>query len=170
MRGRLGADGRVAPGASLFADTDALSIPTFGPYLVIAGLANDWYKKLLVAGTFITRAYDDAGGANARPVGVEVGGLTYAAPTKDAAGRVSATLRKTGDAPVDFAAHRPAILLVDSATNDPVWLDYHANLTTNPVADGVAVELTVPAGIALPTRTEAVVIWDVFPLVRRPIE
>ena len=69
MRGRLEADGRVAPGASLIADTDALSIPTFGPYLVIAGLANDWYKKLLVAGTFITRPYDDAGGANVRPAG-----------------------------------------------------------------------------------------------------
>jgi hypothetical protein len=57
MRGQLGADGRVMPGATLYADTEVMSIPTFGPYLVVAGLANNWIEKLMVVGTYITRLY-----------------------------------------------------------------------------------------------------------------
>ena len=53
LRGQLAGDLRVEPGATVYADTEALSIPTFGPYLVIAGLANNWFEKLLVAGTYL---------------------------------------------------------------------------------------------------------------------
>lgn len=60
LRGQFDADGVIRPGAVMYADTAALDIPTFGPYLVIAGLANNVYEKLLVTGTYITRPFDTA--------------------------------------------------------------------------------------------------------------
>ncbi len=101
MRGQLGPDGRVMPGATLYAETEVLSIPTFGPYLVVAGLANNWFEKLVVMGTYITRPYDGAsateaaeaiggvspadhkstGPANRRPDGIMVSAIDYLPPT-----------------------------------------------------------------------------------------
>ncbi len=85
-------------------------------------------------------------------------------------GQVVATLIQSGDAPYPFAAHRPAILLVDAETDEPVWLDYHANLKTVTSGDGATVELTLPAGTVLPDQTDAIVILDVFPLARQRLD
>ncbi|MBK8419887.1 hypothetical protein [Candidatus Villigracilis saccharophilus] len=79
LRGTFNADGTTTRPAA-FASTDTLSIPTFGPYLVIAGLANNWYKDMLVAGTYVTRMYD--GAANSAPAGIQVSDIAFSQPSR----------------------------------------------------------------------------------------
>ncbi|MFO7683132.1 MAG: PQQ-binding-like beta-propeller repeat protein [Chloroflexota bacterium] len=128
MRATLGADLTAEPGAALYADTEALSIPTFGPYLVVGGLANNVYEKLLVSGTFVTRPYPDNGPANSRPAGVSLTDLAYTPPTNRDAGTVTATL--TAAEPYPWEGRRLALLLVDGDANTPVFLDYLAGTET----------------------------------------
>jgi hypothetical protein len=77
----LGSDLKVKPGALAYAETPMLSIPSFGPKLVFAGLANNWIEKLTVMGTYVTRPYDDRGAANRRPSGLSVSKIDYTPPT-----------------------------------------------------------------------------------------
>jgi outer membrane protein assembly factor BamB len=166
MRGQLGGDGRVRPGATIYADTEAMSIPTFGPYLVIAGLANNWFEKLLVTGTYITRPYPSDGPASQRPAGLSVTSLDYTPPSASTDGQVTATFRLEPGASYPLDAHRPGILLLDENGMQAVSLDYHANLTVTGDAAGNAASVTlrIPAGTALPVVLQAVVMADVFPL------
>lgn len=166
MRGQLGDDGRVRPGATIYADTEALSIPTFGPYLVIAGLANNWFEKLLVTGTYITRPYPPDGPASQRPAGLSVASVDYAPPTATADGQVTATFRLEPGASYPLNHHRPGILLLDGDNVQAVTLDYHANLHAEADAAGnlASVTLRIPAGTVLPAALQAVVMADVFPL------
>lgn len=166
MRGQLGEDGRVRPGATVYADTEALSIPTFGPYLVIAGLANNWFEKLLVTGAYITRPYPGDGPASQRPAGLSVASLDYTPPAADADGQVTATFQLEPGASYPLNAHRPGILLLDENALQAVSLDYHANLSATADAAGnlANVTLRIPAGTPLPEALQAVVMADVFPL------
>ncbi len=194
MRGQLGEDGRVMPGATLYAETEVLSIPTFGPYLVVAGLANNWFEKLMVMGTYITRPYDDAkdlaipiGPANRLPEGIMVSAIDYYIPPVLASnGAEGLTKAKgsssTGWVTVTFAlepgavypladlgsasGHRASIVLVDAANTEAVYLDYHANLTSFADEQGnlAMTTLRIPAETALPTSLKAIVILDVFPV------
>ena len=156
----------VRAGASAYADTQVLSIPTFGPYLVIAGLANDWYRRLLVAGTYITRPYPPDGGANRRPEGVTVVSLDYRAPSRSADGWVKATFSLAPGAAYPLAEHRPGILLADAATMEAVSLDYRAGLAGEADIAGnlSSVTLRIPRGTGLPAQTTAYVLLDVFPV------
>jgi hypothetical protein len=169
MRGQLGADGRVLPGATVYADTEVLSIPTFGPYLVVAGLANNWFEKLLVTGTYITRPYPPDGPAARRPVGLTVADVTYEPPTDVADGRVTATFHLERGATYPADRHRPGLLLLDNSAMQAVTLDYHANLSTTVDNAGnvAAVTLRIPKGTALPGDLHVVVMADVFPLHRQ---
>jgi hypothetical protein len=164
LRGQLGPDLRVRPGATAYADTRVLSIPTFGPLVVLAGLANHWIEKLLVTGTYVTRPYD--GPANKRPAGISVASLDYVASTRFRAGRLVVAFHLEPGATYPLAEHRPGILLVDAAQTQVVPLDYHNNLTAT--TDGAGnlrtVTLTVPRGTKMPATLKAIVILDVFPL------
>ncbi|HTX92177.1 MAG TPA: PQQ-binding-like beta-propeller repeat protein [Anaerolineales bacterium] len=162
LRGQLRADG-VTLHPAAYADTQALSIPTFGPYLVVAGLANNWYQKLLVAGTYITRPYD--GAANHAPLAVLAKDVTFTPPTDKQAGQVVATLSVLPGNSYPTDGHRAAILLVDPATSGAVFMDYHANLSVQADADGnlASVTLALPKGMSLPAQLRAYVILDVFP-------
>jgi outer membrane protein assembly factor BamB len=161
MRGRLG-DDLTMDTATLYADTDALSIPTFGPYLVIGGLANDVYKKLLVSGTFITRPYPADDPANKRPSGITVTALTFTPPDDKNDGQVVATLQLPPG--YDLSPHRPAILLLDGAATEAVYLNYVELLATAVSSDTATLTLTIPAGTTLPTTLQGVVIFDAYPL------
>jgi hypothetical protein len=169
LRGTLNADGTTAHPAA-FASTDTLSIPTFGPYLVIAGLANNWYKDMLVAGTYVTRPYD--GFANHAPAGINVGGVTFKAATQGAAGAVTAAFALDPGARYAAADHRAGVLLIDPATGQAIYMDYKANLATQ--ADSVgnlqSVTLTLPAKMELPAQVQAVVLLDVFPVYQETIK
>ena len=163
LRGTFNADGTTTRPAA-FASTDTLSIPTFGPYLVIAGLANKWYKDMLVAGTYVTRPYD--GTANHAPTGIHVSDVSFTAPTKDAAGSVTATFTLDPGETYLAADHRAGLLLVDSSTNEAVYMDYKANLSTTEDADGnvQSVTLTLPNDMVLPEKIQVFVMLDVFPV------
>jgi hypothetical protein len=132
LRGQLGADGVMKAGASAFADADTLSIPSFGPYLVIAGLANNLYQKLLVAGTYITRPYPSAGLANQAPAGILLDQFFSRAPQAGQDGLVAVTFRLEPGAAYPLKDHRPAILLVDRDKTEAIFLDYQANLSAVP--------------------------------------
>jgi len=165
LRGRLGADQIVQPGASVFADAQALSIPKFGPYLVIAGLANNWWQKLLVAGTYITRPYPQEGVANKAPTGITLERLGYQPPTARQDGWVRATFNLAPGKVYPLSQRRPGILLVDMDRLKAVPLDYHANLLTQADEDGNlrSVRLLLPRGTRLPSHLRAYIMLDVFP-------
>lgn len=163
LRGRLGPDG-VTLHPSAYADTQALSIPTFGPYLVIAGLANNWYQKLLVAGTYITRPYD--GIANHAPQNVRVNDVRAVLPSSEQGGQVVATFTVLPGNTYPAAEHRAGLLLVDPGASQAIYMDYHANLSSQENAGGnlQSVTLTLPKGMKLPERLRVYVLLDVFPV------
>ncbi len=173
LRGQLGKDRVAAPGATVWGDTQVLSIPTFGPYLVAAGLANNWYQKLLVSGTYITRPYPDRGAANQRPAGISVTGVDYQAPTAKTDGWVQANFELSPGTRVAYplSEHQPGILLMDELTTEAIYLDYHANLSAQADAQGnlKSVRLVVPKGIQIDENTQAVVMLDVFPFYQKSL-
>jgi outer membrane protein assembly factor BamB len=168
LRGRFNGDGTTTYPAA-YASTDALSIPTFGPYLVVAGLANDWYKELLVSGTYVTRPYD--GAANHVPEGIHVSNVTFTAPTKEADGLVTASFVLDPGISYPASDHRAGLLLVDGATQEAVYMDYKANLSTQANTDGSqqSVTLTLPKGLELPEKLDVYVILDVFPVLQKSV-
>ncbi|HMD89028.1 MAG TPA: hypothetical protein VKF38_07685, partial [Anaerolineaceae bacterium] len=169
LRGQLGQDGIMQPGASAFADTQALSIPKFGPYLVIAGLANNIYQKLLVAGTYITRPYPADGPSNKAPAGVQVTEIQYQAADTSKDGSISAHFQLAPATTYPLKDHNPAILLVNSTSSEAIFMDYHALLSTQADSSGNLSEVTLrlPAGTILPKDFRAYVILDVFPLTNK---
>ena len=166
LRGRLGNNLKVKPGASAYAETPVLSIPNFGPKLVFAGLANNWIEKLTVMGTYITRPYDDRGAANRRPAGLSVSKIDYTPPTSSQAGRVTAHLQLEPGATYPRDQHLGSIVLVDEDTSTPVYFDYHTNLSSEVDAAGnlAVITLTIPPGTKMPPSTKVIVVADVFPL------
>ena len=162
LRGRLGSDG-VTLHPAAYADTQALSIPTFGPYLVVAGLANNWYQKLLVAGTYITRPYD--GIASQAPGNVTLEHVTLTPPTASAAGQVVATFSLQPGTGYRTDAHRAGLLLVDPSSSQAVYMNYQDNLSMQADANGnlQSVTLALPKGLKLPAQVRAYVMLDVFP-------
>jgi outer membrane protein assembly factor BamB len=168
LRGRLNSDGTTTYPAA-YASTDALSIPTFGPYLVIAGLANNWYKELLVSGTYVTRYFD--GTANHAPKGIQVSDARFSSPTKDTDGLVTAAFVLDPGASYPASEHRAGLLLVDPATQEAVYMDYTANLSTRADAAGniQSVTLTLPRGTKLPEKLDVYVILDVFPVLQKTV-
>ena len=171
LRGRFGRGLAVLPGASLFGESEVLSIPTFGPLMVMAGLANDVWRRLVVSGTYVTRPYPDGGSANARPAGVRIGALEYQRPVAGGEGSVSFLFRREPGARYPLAEHRPGILLVDRGSGTPLPLDYAHLVEADADGNGhlARVTLAIPAGTPLPERLDAVVLLDVFPLNRTPL-
>jgi outer membrane protein assembly factor BamB len=169
LRGQLDAGG-VTSYPAAFADTDTLGIPTFGPYMVIAGLANNWYQKLLVSGTYVTRLYD--GPANHAPQGIHVTKIDFQSSDGKAAGQVAAEFSLDPGASYPIKAHRAALLLVDPDKNEAVYMDYLANLSTKPDTDGnlKTVTLTIPAATKLPARVQVYVMLDVFPEAQKSLD
>jgi len=169
LRGKFTAQGIVLS-PSAYASADTLSIPTFGPYLVIAGLANNWYKDMLVAGTYVTRPY--AGEANRPPAGVRVSEVVYAAPTGKEPGRVTAAFTIDPGIIYSAADHRAGLLLVDPVTCQAVYLDYKASLSTTADSAGnlQSVVLTLPEKMELPEQVDVYVMLDVFPVYQQSLK
>lgn len=167
LRGELGPGGVVRPGAATWSESGVLSIPNFGPYLVLAGLANRWIEKLVVLGSYVTRPYDARGGASRRPPGVTLASLSMRAPERGRDGEVAARLRLAEGARYGADEHRPSILLL-GPDGTPIPLDYaHAAATDTDEAGNVAgVRLSIPSEAAVPEGSQVVVLLDVFPLAR----
>lgn len=171
MRGRLGQDLVVQPGAAAFAEARTLSIPNFGPYLVIAGLATNWWEKLLVAGTYITRPYPVTGTANQRPAGIVLHNLEYHPPTRSTDGSVQAYFRLDPAVTYPLDRHRPAILLADPETLEAVSLDYQDNLSARGDMNGDlrSINLVIPKETSIPDKLRAFVMLDAFPFYRQDL-
>jgi outer membrane protein assembly factor BamB len=169
LRGQLAPDLQVRPGATVYADAKVLSIPTFGPYLVIAGLANNWWQKLLALGTYVTRPYN--GPANLRPRGISVAALHYRAPTRFRPGALVAQLSREPGATYLLADHRPGLLLLDANNGEVVVLDYQHNIESTADHRGnlSTVTLTIPPRTRLPEALHAIVMLDVYPMHRQTI-
>jgi outer membrane protein assembly factor BamB len=166
LRGRMGADLRVLPGARAFAETEVLSIPTFGIPMIVAGLANKIWKKLVAMATYITRPYPPGGLANKRPAGVDVQEIEYSPPSGSGAGTCIAEIRVEVGHVYPVGEHLGAILLVDRQKGEAVDLDYHNNLEQSGDGQGnlCKIKLTLPAGRQLPEKLSAFVMLDVFPI------
>ena len=164
FRGRLGADGRFGPGASLYGQVTCADVPNYSVYLYVAGVCNP-SDTLAASGTFLSDRYR-GGPANRRPAGLSVSRLTLRRPTASSAGEAKATLELARGASYPARRHLGSILLVDEATGKPVSLDYRT-LTSNgggPSGNLRRIELAIPAGTELPARVRAYAIADVFPL------
>lgn len=166
MRGQFNDQFNALPGTTLYADSQVMKIPTFGPYLVIAGLANNVYEKLLVSGTFIINPYQSTLTVNERPTGVHIGELTFTPPTKDAEGNISVDINVESGTSYPSIDHRAGILLVDTDQSKAIFLNYLDNLETETDTNGnlKSVTLNIPAGTQLPEKLEAYVMLDVFPV------
>ena len=117
FRGRLGADGRFAPGASVYGQVTCASVPNYSVYLYIAGVCNP-SDTLASYGTFLSDGYD-ARRRQPQPKGVRAGDVTLQAPTATADGEAVAQLRLDPGARYRAAKHLASILLVDAETGEP---------------------------------------------------
>jgi len=169
LRGRLVADGNSTYAAA-FADTDTLGIPTFGPYMVIAGLANNWYQKLLVSGTYVTRPYD--GTVNHAPQGIHVTNIGFQPSDGKAPAQATAEFSLDPGVSYPVSQHRAALLLVDPQSNEAVYMDYLANTSPQADADGnlKSVTLSIPAATVLPAAMKIYVMLDIFPAAQKSME
>ena len=161
IRGRLGPDLQVLPGARAYAETQVLSIPTFGVPMVIAGLANKIWRKLVAMATYITRPYPHDGPANKRPSGVRVTAVEHNPP-----GTIVAHIQVEAGHSYPVDAHLAAILLVDADKMEAVPLDYHQNLkqTGDEAGNLRQVELALPKGVRVGEGTTVYVLLDLFPV------
>ena len=166
LRGAFAPDLQMLPGARMYAETKVLSIPTFGIPMVIAGLANKIWKKLVAIGTYMTFPYPEAGTANKRPFGVQV---TSVEKTKNS---ITATITVDAGHAYPIDKHLGSILLIDDQKTEVVELDYHNHLRQ--IGDGAGnlsqIELTIPNGTTLPDKTSITVILDLFPIYQTTLE
>jgi hypothetical protein len=99
--------------------------------------------------------------------------VDYQAPTAKADGWVQANFKLDAGAGAAYplSAHQPGILLVDERTTEAIYLDYHANLSSQADAQGnlKSVRLVVPKGSEFNENTQAVVMLDVFPFYRKSL-
>ncbi len=172
LRGILGPDMRVEPGATAYAETQVLDVPTFGPLLVLAGLANNVYEKLVVMATYITRPYPATAPSCLRPKGVSVDSIEYTPPGAETPGQVRAHMKLAEGAAYPLDAHRPALLLLDAEKHLAVQFSYQEYLTCTADKAGnlTRIEQGIPAGTPIPEDVEAIVILDAFPLHREKLE
>ena len=159
LRGRLGADGRMDPGASLSSETDCRTLPTYGPLLVAIGLCNA-RGVLPAAGTFLTAPYPRRGPAARRPPGLRVRRVSLAGRT------ARATFALAPGRHYRPGGHVVSIVLADARTLEPVAFDQPAATTVQTGAHGDlrSVRVRVPPGAPLPRRVRAYVLADAFPL------
>lgn len=165
LRGSLGRDGRVQPGASVFAETRCLGVPNYGALLALGGLCNDTFGKLVTSGTFLTRPMPEGSAVTRRPEGISVRGLSFQAGVGGTS-RLEAVL--DGAPPSGLSEHRVAFVLADPDTLEPLALGEGAGaqLEAGSYGDSSTLSLEIPPTVALPEEAEVFVVWDGFPLHR----
>jgi outer membrane protein assembly factor BamB len=169
FRGQLGRD-LVMRGPSLYGEAVCRDVPVYGSALPLTGLCNG-DGILVTTGTYLTRAYDRRGTANARPAGLRVTGLELRRPAGGIDG--AAIARFSVDPGQRYAAreHLTSVLLTDAASGAPVSVDYRKGTSALAGPDGALseVRVSIPAGTRVPERVRAYVIADAFPLESREL-
>lgn len=168
LRGRLNSDLSIQPGAIAYAETQVLSIPNFGPKMVIAGLASEWFRKMLVIGSYMTKTYPDYGHVNHAPEGIRINQLLFKPATWLSGGKLEANFELSPGVHFPKNKHRAGILLIDPQSITAISMDYHSNLTIRADSHGdlQSACLDLPRGLRLPNRFLVIVMLDVFPIHR----
>jgi outer membrane protein assembly factor BamB len=171
LRGAWDKDLRSLPGSTAFAATEVLSIPNFGPAMVLAGLANGVWRQLTAVGTFLTRPCPAESSAHLKPLNVEVISGRIKPPGGGKPGWVTVKLAvTTGTYPA--AEHRGGLLLLDPEDGSVLPLDYHPLLKTTADEQGnlASISLTLPPDSQIPKRVKVIVLLDVYPLHQAVLE
>lgn len=162
LRGEFEFNTTIRKGASMYADTRVLSIPTFGKYLVAAGLANDVYKKLLVTGTFITNDAQSAAINSGTISELKITDVGMQKPSGSDKGRFWIELDNTGEYIISTNQHRFSLILMDTKNMIPVYLNYAENtqVYSSNAGDISKLVLELPENFEFPEQWEAWVIAD----------
>lgn len=168
IRGLLGADRRVRPGASLFAKAAASANPSFSSQQVLGGLTRVIDDKVFLSGTYLTRPYEPAATAGKQKQGLRVSLVERARPLDGMPGKVVAELTQHEGARYKVDEHRIALVLIDKIKDELVPINYVDNLYVVANADREALQviLSVPDDIELSHDIEIVVLVDAFPVHR----
>ncbi len=171
IRAEVDPEGNSLPGVSVYARTRVLSIPNFGPAMIVAGLANQIWKNLLAVGTSLIRPAPPQLQSNLDADRIAVADLSYQPPTRFKAGSVTAVLRRTGGS-VPADQHRPGILLTDQTGFLPVAMDYQQGLTSKADSEGnlSSIYLEIPAGVELPDPIQIYILLDTTVLLQKTIQ
>jgi hypothetical protein len=167
IRGRMGPDRRVRPGAALYAEAICAKVPNYGPALAVATRLCNQDGKLVASGTYVTLPY--GGRADARPRGVSVAKLSLVRPSQTSDGSAVATLRRRKGVRYPARSHAVHIVLTDATAGDVVPITYRKLTTVTKDKRGniVSVRLSIPAGTSMPASVRAYVVADVYPLLAR---
>ena len=159
LRGRMGANRRVQPGAAMYAEALCATVPTYGPVLAVATRLCNRDGVLVSSGTFVTKPYAARGAASARPRGVSVSKLDLVRPTEGSDGSATATLKLARGVRYPARAHAVHILLTDATSGAVVPVTYRKNTTVTKDSRGniASVKLSIPAGTAVPSSMRAYV-------------
>jgi hypothetical protein len=165
LRGQIGRDLRVKPGANVFAEVTCTDVPNYGPVLVAIGLCNA-RNTLAASGTFLSERYDKRGSANRRPRGLRVTDVKM-----DGSSVVASFALRGRGARYRAADHIASVVLVDADSGRPVPIDYVKSTTVE--ADGAgnlrSARVAIPAGTQLPEHLRAYVVTDAYPLAVRDL-
>jgi outer membrane protein assembly factor BamB len=168
VRGQMGADLALRPGAGIYSETTCADVPNYSAQLRIAGVCNA-QDTLAASGTLLTGAYGSHA-ANRRRGGVRLASLQLTPPGPNSPGSAVATLSLARNKRYPATKHVGSILLTGPG-GEVVPLDYRN--ATSPMTDARGnlrgIQLTIPAGIQLPSRVRAYAILDVFPLGSRDL-
>jgi outer membrane protein assembly factor BamB len=171
IRAELNREGSSLPGVSMLARTRVLSIPNFGPAMIIAGLANQIWKNLVAVGTSLIRPAPSQLQNSPDADRITVADLSYQPPSRFKAGSVTAVLRQIGDS-CPAGQHRAGILLTDQSGFQPVAMDYHQGLSSTADSEGnlTSVRLEIPGGTELPDLIQIHILLDTTVLYQKTIQ
>jgi outer membrane protein assembly factor BamB len=168
VRGEMGPDLAMRPGAGIYSETTCADVPNYSAQLRIAGVCNG-QDTLAAGGTLLTGAYGSHA-ANRRPGGVRLASVQLTRPGPSTPGAVVATLARSRRARYAASRHVGSILLTGPG-KEVVPLDYRRETTVGTDARGnmQTIRLTLPPGTTLPSVGRAYAILDVFPLASRAL-
>jgi len=150
--------------ATLYANTDILGIPTFGKYLVLAGLANNIYQEMNVAGSFITRASDSLWLTNKKSNGTQVLKLHYY-PNQKQPGNIIIDLNIKQDSLIKSKQNFYAVLIVNENSFEPVYLNYRK--ATQRISDAKSVlrqiSLQIDEETKLDEKIRIILLHNLYP-------
>jgi outer membrane protein assembly factor BamB len=163
IRGQIGGDFALRPGAGLYSETTCADVPNYSAQLRFAGVCNA-QDTLAASGTLLTGRYG-GGAASRRPAGVRLASLQLTRPGPNTPGVAVATLRLAPGTHYPARRHVGSILLT-APDGEVVPLNYRDETTPGTDSRGNlrTIQLAIPAGTVLPSRVRAYTILDVFPL------
>ena len=150
--------------AALYADTEVLGIPTFGKYLVLAGLANNIYKNLNVVGSFVTKKDSSNWTINKRNKNIKLEKFIYFPPGKQD-GNIIFNMSILKDSIIQSQHDYFAICLIDENKYEPIYLDYKKLSTNikNKSGEINQISLKIPAQTKLPQKIKIVFLVNLYP-------